>query len=116
MTATRVILTGPFALALKKHAGGTTFLTIEGPGFAWVEEVDRKKRAKAMQFIAAVKAQVSSMSAGETTAVEAPSKPQVSATAAPPPPDVPAGWYTVGDVQRYWDGTQWTHHTAPVAP
>lgn len=32
----------------------------------------------------------------------------------PPPPSIPAGWYPNGDVQRYWDGTAWTEHTAPL--
>ena len=27
----------------------------------------------------------------------------------------PAGWYPQGNLQRYWDGTSWTEHTAPVA-
>lgn len=30
----------------------------------------------------------------------------------PPPP----GWYPHGNGQRYWDGTAWTEHSAPVAP
>lgn len=37
----------------------------------------------------------------------------------PPPPPVPAGWYpdpSGGKLQRYWDGTEWTEHTAPQAP
>ncbi|QDG66660.1 DUF2510 domain-containing protein [Pseudarthrobacter sp. NIBRBAC000502772] len=34
----------------------------------------------------------------------------------PPPASVPAGWYPQGDVQRYWDGSAWTEHTAPLAP
>lgn len=36
----------------------------------------------------------------------------------PPPPSVPAGWYpdpNNGQLQRYWDGTTWTEHTAPRA-
>ena len=38
------------------------------------------------------------------------------ATPPPPPPTtIPAGWYPQGDVQRYWDGAQWTEHTAPLA-
>lgn len=42
--------------------------------------------------------------------------PAASAPAAPPPPPaVPAGWYPAGDVQRYWDGSAWTDHTAPLA-
>jgi Domain of unknown function (DUF4352)/Protein of unknown function (DUF2510) len=26
------------------------------------------------------------------------------------------GWYPQGTVNRYWDGQQWTEHTAPLAP
>lgn len=37
-----------------------------------------------------------------------------AAPSAPPPPSVPAGWYPQGDVQRYWDGSTWTEHTAPL--
>lgn len=38
-----------------------------------------------------------------------------SASAAPPPPPgVPAGWYPDGALQRYWDGSTWTEHTAPL--
>lgn len=38
--------------------------------------------------------------------------------APPPPPVVPAGWYpdvTQPSTQRYWDGYQWTEHSAPLA-
>lgn len=38
-------------------------------------------------------------------------------TATPPPPPtvhVPAGWYSNGAEQRYWDGAAWTDHTAPA--
>ena len=32
-------------------------------------------------------------------------------------PAAPAGWYPVdGGQQRYWDGAQWTDHTAPLPP
>lgn len=37
-----------------------------------------------------------------------------AAAPVPPPPSVPAGWYPQGDVQRYWDGSAWTDHTAPL--
>jgi hypothetical protein len=30
-------------------------------------------------------------------------------------PSTPAGWYPVGSEQRYWDGTAWTEHTAPLS-
>lgn len=45
------------------------------------------------------------------------SAPQSTPAAAPPPPSaVPAGWYPdkAAGVQRYWDGTAWTEHTAPL--
>ncbi len=30
------------------------------------------------------------------------------------PPAQPAGWYPAPGGQRYWDGKQWTEHTAPA--
>ena len=30
-------------------------------------------------------------------------------------PRPPAGWYPQGTVQRYWDGTAWTQHVAPIS-
>jgi uncharacterized protein len=33
----------------------------------------------------------------------------------PPQGSPPPGWYPQAGVQRYWDGVQWTQHTAPVA-
>lgn len=30
------------------------------------------------------------------------------------PQGTPAGWYPSGNVQRYWDGGQWTEQTAPL--
>lgn len=49
-TATRIALLGPFALAFKKKKGGEKFLAIEGPDFAWVVEVNRKKVNEAVRF------------------------------------------------------------------
>ena len=31
-------------------------------------------------------------------------------------PTTPAGWYPQGERLRYWDGTAWTEHTAPLQP
>jgi uncharacterized protein len=33
----------------------------------------------------------------------------------PPQGSPPPGWYPQAGVQRYWDGTQWTQHMAPLA-
>lgn len=54
--------------------------------------------------------------ASSGTAAAEPSVVEEQDPAPPPPPSVPAGWYPQGDVQRYWDGSQWTEHTAPLAP
>lgn len=44
--------------------------------------------------------------------------PAVPASApVPPPPAVPAGWFpdpNGAELRRYWDGSQWTEHTAPL--
>jgi len=55
VTATRLLATGIFAFALKKKSGGESFLTIQGPGFAWVVEVPAKKRGDAQKFAAALR-------------------------------------------------------------
>lgn len=30
------------------------------------------------------------------------------------PQQTPPGWYPQGNVQRYWDGQQWTDHVSPM--
>src|SRR5690554_2939951 len=54
VTATRLIALGVFAFMAKKRTGGEAYLTIEGPGFFWTVEVDRKKRSQAQAFAAKV--------------------------------------------------------------
>lgn len=73
VTLTRVALTGVFALALKKRTGGTSFLTVEGPGFAWVEEVGRKDKGDALSFAAKVR--------GAATAPPSPVEPVAASVA-----------------------------------
>lgn len=50
VTLTRLLLVGVFALAFEKRKGGEKYLTVEGPGFAWMTEVDRKHVGDAMRF------------------------------------------------------------------
>lgn len=57
ITATRLVLTGVFAFALKKKRGGESFLTIQGDGFAWVVEVPAKKRGDAQKFVSRLRAE-----------------------------------------------------------
>lgn len=56
VTLTRLVAVGIFALAIPKKSGGTSFLLIEGPDFAWTAEVKRGDQAKAQKFAAAVRA------------------------------------------------------------
>lgn len=63
VTATRLVTLGVFAFAAKKKSGGEAFLTVEGPGFFWTIEVDRKKRAQAQAFAAKVNGQARKMPA-----------------------------------------------------
>lgn len=52
----------------------------------------------------------------------APVAPEPQAPPVPPPPPTlpPAGWHAdphgTPGLLRYWDGTQWTEHTAPIPP
>lgn len=55
ITATRLLATGPLALALrKKKDDRELFLTIDGPAFQWVISVDPKKQREAREFAAKV--------------------------------------------------------------
>jgi hypothetical protein len=57
VTATRLLLTGPFAFGLrKKKDDRALFLLIEGGGSAFVVDVDPKKEKKAREFAAKVNA------------------------------------------------------------
>lgn len=76
ITVTRLALTGVFAFGLKKKTGGTSFLTVEGPGFAWVEEVDRKQKQQAVVFAAKVRAAATSLP--DDPADSQPIQPQAS--------------------------------------
>lgn len=55
VTATRVVLTGPFALLLKKGRN-KIFLSIEGPDDMILVELKAKREGKARKFAAAVNA------------------------------------------------------------
>lgn len=54
ITATRIVLTGVFALAWRKKSGGESWLTIEGPNYFWVEKVERGQMEQARTFAARV--------------------------------------------------------------
>lgn len=124
MTATRVaagaIVLGPLGALLggmAKKDMSKLFVVIElGDGRTVTAEVKAKHEAKVRRFVTAVN------EAGSATrpVVDPGPEPEISASPPPPPPpSVPAGWYPDSNgqqVQRYWDGTAWTQHTAPLAP
>jgi Protein of unknown function (DUF2510) len=109
ITATRLLLAGPFALAMrKKKDARELYLTVEGDGFAFVVELDPKDGAEARRFSA--KITTAGSRAAKTAMVSAPPPP-----ASPPPPAVPAGWNTDPTARhqlRYWDGQQWSEHVS----
>jgi hypothetical protein len=100
-------------------------LTIEGPYTAIVHTVKLKGKpyadVEARKFAAALN-MASCQLGPQPRGMEAHERERGAATVIPPPPPpppptpVPAGWYpdpTSGQLQRYWDGTNWTEHTAP---
>ena len=54
VTATRLLLVGPFAFAFKKKKGGEKYITIDGSDFAMMIEVPRKQIKDAMKFVNSV--------------------------------------------------------------
>lgn len=117
ITATRLILTGPFALAFrKKKDKRELYLVVDGQGFAFVEEVDPKKGAEARKFAARLNAMASqaSMSQPPQTSAPLPQAPPPP-PASPPPPSAPPAWAPdpLGRHElRYWDGQRWTEHVS----
>lgn len=68
ITATRLVLTGPFALAFrKKKDKRELYLMIEGDGDAFVVEVDPKKGAEARKFAAKLNTAASRATASAPT-------------------------------------------------
>lgn len=80
ITATRLVLTGPFAFAFrKKKDRRELYLTIEGHGFGWVIEVDPKQQMDARKFAT----KLNTLAAAE---------PQTSVPPVPPTGGSGAGW------------------------
>jgi hypothetical protein len=58
VTATRLLLLGPLALAAQKKSGGDSYIEFSGPGFHWASEVDLKQRDEAIRFVERVRSQI----------------------------------------------------------
>ena len=66
ITATRLVLTGVFALAFKKKSGGEKFVTVEGSnGEFWAVEVPRKRVKGAAKFVQRVRMEAAKVRKGK---------------------------------------------------
>lgn len=103
ITATRLVLAGPFALAMrKKKDHRQLFLTVEGEGFGFLVEIDPDKEKKARAFATKL-----------NTAAHPPATPSIVSPPLPLPP--PPSWRpdpTSRHEVPYWDGGRWTDHVA----
>lgn len=112
-TATRLVFLGVFALAFKKKKDQRgLYLMAEGPGWAFVAELDPKKDAvKAREMAQAITLAGSTyppLGAEVVPAAAAVAEPVVAVAAS-------AGWHPDprGIARlRYWDGAVWTEHVA----
>ncbi|MFZ2509663.1 MAG: DUF2510 domain-containing protein [Gordonia sp. (in: high G+C Gram-positive bacteria)] len=110
LTATRILAVGVFALAAKKDKTKVFITVALADGQSLVVEGNAKKQESAAREFAAA---VNSAGARRT---ERESVPEADRSVPPPPSAVPAGWYPDTEnasIQRYWDGSGWTEHTAP---
>ncbi|MGC0364834.1 hypothetical protein ABH922_002818 [Rhodococcus sp. 27YEA15] len=137
-TATRMVVGSVVTLgvgtaigAMAKKKTNNIYLTIDlEDGQVIMVEAKSKQESNARKFAAAVN-QASAVASKRATHSEPESaqapvpefvesiREDVTAVSAPPPPppSVPAGWYpdpSGNPMQRYWDGGQWTDHTAPL--
>lgn len=98
ITVTRVLLTGPLALAWrKKRDNRELYLLVEGNGFAFVEPVPPNMTLAARQAAQFINGQ------GSRTVAQ--------------PGSQPAGWHTDPSGRhelRFWDGQRWTEHVSDV--
>ena len=141
-TATRLALIGPFALAFKKKKDHRElYLSVEGPGYAFVVKLDPDDGAKARGFAARVNSASSKtvLAAQQRAAVQAPpvqtpprpgaARPDVDSSAADTGTRLPgfagrrrdafhAARLVPGPDRQglegsaWWDGVVWTEHVS----
>lgn len=118
MTATRVatgaVLLGPLGALLggmAKKDQAKLFFALDMPdGSIVTHEIKAKHESKVRKLVENINLLSAELAPDAAPSLEATIPP-------PPPPSVPAGWYPDPQgvqVQRYWDGSKWTEHTAPV--
>ena len=96
---------------------------VKADGIAVVDRVREKLDAVGVAKAAAPRQTPAAPAAVPSASAVAPApEPRVSQPASieiiPPPPSVPPGWYPESAdavLVRYWNGAQWTDHTAPRA-
>ncbi len=107
--------TGALIGSIAKKDRSAIYLTVITPDDIFIEKVAGLDEEKARDFATKIKRAGMLQQKEVAQLVNDKEEPSTSSTPMPPPPGVPAGWYPNGDVQRYWDGTGWTEHTAPLA-
>ncbi|SDM03003.1 DUF4429 domain-containing protein [Arthrobacter sp. ok362] len=124
VTATRVAAgamlagsTGALIGSIAKKDRSSIYMTVITPDDIFIEHVSGLDEVHARDFAMKVKRagmlQIRETAAGAKRTV--PGAPVTILKSTPvPPPGVPAGWYPRGNVQQYWDGNDWTQHTAPL--
>lgn len=75
VTATRLLLLGVFALAVKKKSGGERYLTVEGRDFFWAIEFPHDRTNEAMAFAAKINAASKEALAGEYEPIQGLARP-----------------------------------------
>lgn len=75
VTATRLLLLGVFAFAVKKKSGGERYLTVEGRDFFWAVEFPHDRANEAMAFAAKINAASKEAIAGEYEPIEGLARP-----------------------------------------
>ncbi|WP_454810599.1 DUF2510 domain-containing protein [Paenarthrobacter nitroguajacolicus] len=106
--------TGALIGSIAKKDRSALYLTVITPDDMFIERVAGLDEKKARDFAMKVKRACMLQEREAAEPLDDKAEPVISSTPVPPPPGVPAGWYPNGDVQRYWDGTSWTEHTAPL--
>jgi hypothetical protein len=111
ITAIRLVLTGPLALAWRKNKDHRElYLTVEGPGYAFTVPIDPKAGQSARELASRINALASraAQTASSASPAAAPTAP-----VGPPP-----GWYIAPSdppgILRWWDGFAWGEQTQPA--
>lgn len=101
----------------RRHHRENAYLCVAVPGDRLVVDLRTKDEDAARMFAHKLNSAAryfQTQAPAAPAAAPGPPEPAPPVLAAPEPVVVPPGWYVVGRLQRYWDGTRWTSSTAPA--